>query len=135
MCLSFMFNYRKEKYNNLITLQGIKFYKKLENEVAYDGIIKIYSFKSSDDKINTLLNKVYFGDFIYQTSNGILLRLFKSRISWSKTSLVHLNIEKKQLKVIKEIKSSYDIWTVNRLTNNAYVIEVAPNEVVDFVDL
>jgi hypothetical protein len=48
--------------NNLIQLE-----RKLENETAFDGIVKIYSLKSNISELNKLLLNKYFGDlFITQ---------------------------------------------------------------------
>src|SRR5688572_22347918 len=83
-----------------------------KNETAFDGIVKIYSIKADNDRINKIINGLFFGKLGEPTSNGILLRLFKNKDSSPITSLTHLNIGDVELTVIKESKSSYEAWTV-----------------------
>jgi hypothetical protein len=52
--------------NNLIQLE-----RKLENETAFDGIVKIYSLKSNISELNKLLLNKYFGDFIHYSESGV----------------------------------------------------------------
>ena len=49
-------NYAKETYKDWLTVHGIRFLRKLENETAFDGIVKIYSIKSDNDEINKIIN-------------------------------------------------------------------------------
>ena len=44
--------YTKEPYKDWLTTHGIVFKRKLENETAVDGVVKIYSIKTDNDKIN-----------------------------------------------------------------------------------
>jgi len=57
------FNYRSEKYNTFTEINGVTFKRKLENETAFDGIVKIYSIETSSDKLNQLLKGKFFGNF------------------------------------------------------------------------
>jgi hypothetical protein len=127
-------DYTKEPYKEWLTTHGIVFKRKLENETAFDGVVKIYSIKTDKDKINKTLYGLYFGNLCFPTLNGVLLRKFKNKDSWPRTTLTHLNIETGELKVIKESKSSYDTWTINKLGGGKFEIRLSPTEMVDFVD-
>jgi len=64
-------NYSSEKYEFWITLLLTNFERKLENETAFDGIVKIYSLTSNNKELNTLLKGKLFGDFIFPSDTGI----------------------------------------------------------------
>lgn len=128
-------NYTKEIYKYWLTIHGINFKRKLEYETAFDGIVKIYSLKTDSDRLNNIIDGCYFGEFGEPTDNGVLLRLFKNKYSWPTTSLTHLNIVDSELKVVKEIKSSYHIWTVNSKGRGQFLIQISPTETIEFTDV
>jgi len=53
--------YKNEPYNDWLTVHGINFKRKLENETAFDGIVKIYSIKTDNDKMNKTIHGLFFG--------------------------------------------------------------------------
>ena len=57
------------------------FERKLENETAFDGVVKIYSLKSNNNELNKLLNGKLFGDFIFPSKIGEYYRLIDNRKS------------------------------------------------------
>jgi hypothetical protein len=128
-------DYTKETYQDWLTIHGTNFKRKLENETAFDGIVKIYSIKTDDDKINKILDGLFFGKLGEPTDNGILLRLFKNKDSWPKTSLTHLNIRDGELTVIKESKSSYETWTVIDSGHGQFQVQLSPTETIKFTDI
>jgi hypothetical protein len=117
-----------------LLVHGIAFKRKLENETAFDGIVKIYSIKTDNEKINRALKGLYFGDFSFITVNGILMRKFRNKDSWPKTILTHLEIQTGELKIVKETKSSYLAWSVDKQSDGKYKIRLSPTETVDFID-
>ncbi len=125
-------DYDKEKYQEWDVFNGVKFYRKLEYETAFDGIVKIYSIKTDNSQINTLLNGLFFHRFAYPTKSGVLLRQFKSKKSWPKTRLVILNFLLNELRIITKTKSSYDTWTVNELGTDKYLINLSPDEKIEY---
>jgi hypothetical protein len=128
-------DYTKEAYEDWLTIHGINFKRKLENETAFDGIVKIYSIKTDSDKLNKTISGLYFGKLGEPTDNGMLLRLFKSKDSWPRTSLTHLNIVNNELKIVKESKSSYDTWTVTNQGHGQFQIQISPTETIEFTDI
>jgi hypothetical protein len=128
-------DYTKETYKDWLTAHGTTFKRKLENETAFDGIVKIYSIKTDNDKLNKITDGLFFGKLGEQTDNGILLRLFKNKDSWPKTSLTHLNIRDGELTVIKESKSSYETWTVINRGHGQFEIQLSPTETIKFRDI
>jgi hypothetical protein len=128
-------DYTRETYKDWLTIHGTTFKRKLENETAFDGIVKIYSLKTDNDKINRIIDGLFFGRFGERTDNGILLRLFKNKDSWPMTSLTHLNIRDGELAVIKESKSSYETWTVIGSGHGQFQIQLSPTESIKFIDM
>jgi hypothetical protein len=127
-------DYRKEPNKYWLTTLGVTFKRKLENETAFDGIVKIYSLATNNDKINKTLDGFFFGNFGVATLNGILLRKFRNKDSWPETILAHLNTSTGELKDIKESKSSYENWTASKLSVGKYEIRLSPTETVEFID-
>ena len=91
------------------------FERKLENETAFDGVVKIYSLTSDNRKLNKLLDGKLFGDFIFPSDTGIFLRMFKSKSSWPNTKLIHIDINNYAFTEIIDTKSSWNLWTGNNL--------------------
>ena len=129
-----IFNYDKEIFQEWDVFNGIKFYRKLEYETAFDGIVKIYSLKTDNSQINKLLDGLFFHRFVYPTKSGLLLRQFKAKKSWPRTRLVILNFSTIDLSIITKTKSSYDTWTVNELGADKYLIRMSPNNKVEYED-
>lgn len=127
-------DYAQERYNEWLATHGITFERKLENETAFDGLVKIYSIKTDNININKTLDGLYFGDLGVQTGSGILLRKFTNKNSWPHTILSHLNIVTGELEVIKESNSSYLEWPVINLDKGRYEIRLSPSETVEFID-
>ena len=127
--------YGKEPYKEWLTTHGIVFKRKLENETAFDGIVKIYSITTDNDTIKQTLCGLYFGNLGVPTLSGILLRQFRNKNSWPKTILTHLNLSTGDLKVLKESKSSYDMWTVKEFDRGKYEIRLSPTETVEYIDV
>lgn len=126
------FNFTRKDFEEWENFHGITFFRKLELETAFDGIVKVYSLKTDDDKTNELLKGLFFHRFAFQTESGVLLRQFQDKKSWPKTKLVHLNLELHKLKVIKETNSSYDTWTVDYLGDDKLLIGISPNEQIEY---
>jgi len=124
-------DYNSEKYHVWELFHGIKFFRKLEYETAFDGIVKIYSLSTENEELNKLLSGKFFHRFAYQTENGLLLRQFKAKKSWPKTRLVFLDFSKKDLVMIAKTNSSYDSWTV-KYDSESYKIIVAPEKYLEF---
>ncbi|MGC3946407.1 MAG: hypothetical protein QM762_18115 [Chryseolinea sp.] len=127
-------DYSKEAHKYWLTTHGVEFKRKLENETAYDGIVKIYSITTDNDKLNRTLNGLYFGNLGYPTSNGILLRKFRNKDSWPRTILTYLTISTSELRTIRESKSSFDMWTVNKVEIGKYEINLSPTETIEFIE-
>ena len=127
-----IFNYDQEKFQQWDVFNGIKFYRKLEYETAFDGIVKIYSLKTDNSQINKLLEGLFFHGFVYPTKSGLLLRQFKSKKSWPQTRLVILNFSTIDLSIITKTKSSYDTWTVKELGVGKYLINLSPDEKIEY---
>jgi hypothetical protein len=125
-------NYDSEKYEFWTSLKSINFERKLENETAFDGVVKIYSLKSNDNKLNTLLNSKYFGEFIFPSDTGIFLRMFKSKSSWPHTKLIHIELGNYSLDEVIDTNSSWDIWTGNDLGYGKFTINISPTEKVEY---
>jgi hypothetical protein len=127
-----IFNYDKEIFQEWDVFNGVKFYRKLEYETAFDGIVKIYSLNTDNPQINKLLEGLFFHRFVYPTKSGLFLRQFKSKKSWPRTRLVFLNFSSIDLSIITKTKSSYDNWTVNELGAGKYLIKMSPDEKVEY---
>lgn len=125
-------NYQYENYNYWSENNSIRLERKLENETAFDGIVKIYSLKSNINEFNKLLLNKYFGDFIHYLENGVFLRMFDNKNSWPKTSLVYVDFKNFKLIEVKKTNSSWNVWLVNDLGSGKYSIEIKPTEKVEF---
>lgn len=124
-------DYSKLEYEFWSEVNGVTLERKLAYETAFDGVVKIYTIRTNNEKINQLLEAQYFGEFGYPTSKGMLLRKFKSKTSWPKTRVVHLNLETTELTEIKRTKSSWDNWTAKKLSETKYEISISPSESVE----
>ena len=125
-------NYSSEKYKFWVALMMTNFERKLENETAFDGVIKIYSVTSNNQELNKLLNGKLFGDFIFPSDTGIFLRMIESKSSWPHTKLIHIDLENYSFDEIKKTNSSWDAWTVNSLGYGKFIINISPTEAVEY---
>lgn len=125
-------SYLSEKYKFWTQSGSVTFNRKLENETAFDGIIKIYSLSTDIKPLNDILKNKFFGDFIFTTERGIFLRMFSSKTSWPVTSLVHLNLDNYELIKIHKTRSSWANWKVNITEAKKYAIEISPDKVVEY---
>lgn len=125
-------NYTQEKYEYWVEFNLVSFKRKLENETAFDGIVKIYSLKTDNEDLNQLLNGHFFGNFIYPTEDGVFLRMFDNKDSWPKTSLIYLNLKSFSMEYLNQNNSSWNVWIGNKLENGFYSIEISPNEIFKF---
>lgn len=73
-------NYSSEKYQILSEINSISFERKLVNETAFDGIVKIYSLKTNFENINQKLDGHFFGDFFIQLKKGFFLESLTTKI-------------------------------------------------------
>ena|SRR5690606_22881497 len=125
-------NYSCENFRFWIEVNSIRFERKLENETAFDGIVKIYSLKTNNQILNKILEKKVFGDFFCATSHGIFLRMFRNKDSWPKTTLVYIDFMSMTFKEIQKTKSSWDVWTGYDLGNEKYSIAISPTETIEY---
>ncbi|KGO93542.1 hypothetical protein [Flavobacterium subsaxonicum] len=126
-------DYSSEKYITWVTLRSIYFERKLENETAFDGIVKIYSVKTNDLSLNETLKGKYFGSFFFPTESGFFLRMFNSKNSWPKTTLVYLNLKDLNLVKIDTNRSSWNLWTGVNLGNGKYSINISPSKSLEYI--
>ncbi|HTN00046.1 MAG TPA: hypothetical protein VL088_14920 [Pedobacter sp.] len=127
-----IFDYRFEKYNNWQENNDITFRRKLENETAFDGIVKIYSLKTNSDKINKLLEKKFFGNFYHPTKSGVFLRQFEHKDSWPITNLIFIDLVKITSTNIIKTDSSWNVWTAANLEDEKYAIAISPDENIEY---
>jgi hypothetical protein len=125
-------NYVFEKFINWKQIDSIELERKLENETAFDGIVKIYSLKSNRNELNEILKNKYFGDFFFESQNGIFLRMFDNKNSWPNTTLIYINLNNSKLTEIKKTNSSWNDWFGKDLGNGNYSIEIQPTEKIEF---
>jgi hypothetical protein len=111
------------KFVNWFDLDDLAFERKLVYSTGFDLMIKIFEIKTNDEKINELLADKYFGDFYFQTNNGIFLRKFKFKKSWPKTRLVYLDLIGIQLIEKLRTKSSHLDWTIKSIDNQTFEID------------
>ncbi|MEP4531625.1 MAG: hypothetical protein ABJ004_00975 [Cyclobacteriaceae bacterium] len=124
-------DYSKTTYELWSEVNGVTFERKLAYETAFDGVVKIYTLRTNNEQVNKLLEGHYFGEFGYPTSKGMLLRKFKSKTSWPKTRIVHLNLVTNELTEIKRTNSSWNIWTAKKLDELNYSVSISPTETVE----
>lgn len=129
-----IFDYSREIFQEWLTMHNVTFSRKSQNETAFDGVIKIYSLKTDNHKLNELLDGLYFGTFAFETDNGILLRQFQNKESWPKTMLVFLDTTNFKLTIIKKTDSSYQDWKTEELKRGNYKIHLTPKESIEFID-
>ena len=125
-------NYSSEKYQILSEINSISFERKLVNETAFDGIVKIYSLKTNFENINQKLDGHFFGDFFYSTEKGVFLRKFDNKDSWPTSTLIYLDLINLTLTEINRNNSSGNIWEGKKLENGKYSIEISPKENIEF---
>ena len=125
-------DYKSEIYKPWVTLTLVTLERKLENETAFDGIVKIYSLRSNSQKVNNLLENKVFGDFIHPSNTGAFLRMFINKASWPKTKLIYIDFNTPSLKEIKETNSSWNIWMGVDLGYGKHSIEISPTEKIEY---
>jgi len=125
-------NYTSDKYEFWVALMSTNFERKLENETAFDGIVKIYSLTSNNSKLNQLLVGKLFGDFIFPSDTGIFLRTFKNKSSWPNTKLIHIDLDNYSLDEIIDTNSSWNVWTGNNLGYGKFSINISPTEAIEY---
>jgi hypothetical protein len=125
-------DYKSEPYKIFEEINLISFEKKLENETAFDGIVKIYSLKTNNEIVNRNIKGKFFGDFIFKTENGVFLRMFENKDSWPKSTLIFLNLNNFEINLINKNKSSWNIWNVKDFGNGKYSVEISPTENIEF---
>ena len=103
-------NYISEKYQIWTEINSVIFERKLENETAFDGIVKIYSLKTNVKNISQKLNGKFFGDFFYPTEKGVFLRMFDNKDSWPKTTLIYVDFINLTVTEINRNNSSWNVW-------------------------
>lgn len=124
--------YESEIYKPWTSLPLLTLERKLENEDAFDGIVKIYSLRSSSEKVNVLVMNKSFGDFIHASNTGAFFRIFNNKASWPKTKLVYIDFDIPSLTLLKETNSSWLKWRGIDLGNGRHSIEISPNEIFEF---
>ena len=130
-----IFDYTFEKYNSWQQHNNITFQRKLENETAFDGIVKIYSVKTNSEKINKLLEKKFYGNFFHPTKSGVFLREFGNKHSWPITTLVFIDLIKFTSATILKTRSSWNVWTARNLGDEKYSIAISPVENIEYQTL
>ncbi|MBW4362754.1 hypothetical protein [Flavobacterium taihuense] len=125
-------NYTSEIYQIWTEIDSVSFERKLENETAFDGIVKIYSLKTNVENVNQKLEGHFFGNFIYSTENGAFLRMFDNKDSWPKTTLIYLDFINSTVTEINRNNSSWNVWKGKNLENGKYSIEISPTESIEF---
>jgi len=125
-------NYSTEKYHFFSEINSVCFERKLENETAFDGIVKIYSLKTSIENIDQKLNGSFFGDFFCSTGKGVFLRKFDNKDSWPISTLIYLDLINLTVIEVDRNNSSRNIWTGKNLENGKFSIEISPTESIEF---
>ena len=125
-------NYTSEKYQIWTEINSVTFERKLENETAFDGIVKIYSLKTNVKNISQKLNGKFFGDFFYPTEKSVFLRMFDNKDSWPKTTLIYVDFINLTVTEINRNNSSWNVWKGKDLENGKYLIEISPTESIEF---
>jgi|GEM_PF-3559514 len=125
-------NYTSEKYNIWKEINSVTFEKKLENETAFDGIVKIYSLKTNVENINQKLKGKFFGEFIFSSEKGVFLRMFENKNSWPKTTLIYVDFINFTVIEINRNNSSWNVWKGKDLGKGKYSIEISPTESIEF---
>ena len=125
-------NYDLERYDLWASFDTIFLYRKLVYETAFDGIVKIFSLKSNDPIIDLKLAGKYFGDFIHNASSGIFLRMFESKTSWPRTSLIYLDFAEYYFDEIIVTNSSWNVWKGSDFGNGEHLIEISPTEKIEY---
>jgi hypothetical protein len=124
--------YESEKYECWVSLDSVSLDRKLVNETAFDGIVKIYSLKSNDSVISSKLENNFFGDFIHYANCGVFLRMFESKTSWPITKLVYLDFVTYDFIEIKTTNSSWNKWYGSDLGYGKHLIEISPTEKIEY---
>jgi len=101
-----IFDYRSEQYHYWKENQNTSFQRKLENETAFDGIVKIYSLRTNSKELDQILENKFFGDFYYPTEKGVFLRMFRDKESWPNTTLVFIDLKRITMKELLKTDSS-----------------------------
>ena len=125
-------SYFSEQYKTWMKVNSITFERKLENETAFDGIVKIYSLKCSLESVSQMLNGNFFGEFSYSTETGILLRMFTTKYSWPKSTLIYIDLINFKLTEIDSNNSSWLFWKVKDLKCGKYSVQISPSQIIQF---
>jgi len=126
-------NYDLETYISWITIDNsIIIERRLANETAFDGIVKIYSLKSNNSFLNKAFEDKYFGEFIHIANTGFFLRMFKNKTSWPVADLVYVDYASQYFENIKETNSSWNVWYGQDLGKGKHIIEISPKEKIEY---
>lgn len=124
--------YKSEKYSPWTEHTLLSIERKLENETAFDGVVKIYSLRTSSEIINQILTGKFFGDFIHCSNTGAFLRMFDNENSWPNGYLVYIDFDLATIKEIKKTNSSWTVWKGTDLGNAKHVIDISPTERIEY---
>lgn len=118
-------------FKNFGSYHGVNFDRKLVDETAFDGIVKIYSVTTDNENINNQIRSKFFHGFVYPTKRGLLMRMYDYQNSWPYTNLIHIEIPSGKIEIIKKTNSSYDTWTVDE-NEPEIIVNISPKEKVSF---
>jgi hypothetical protein len=127
-----LLDYKSKKYHPWVNLALVKLERKLQYETAFDGIVKIYSVRSYNDKVNLLFENKFFGDFIHSSNTGAFFRMFINKKSWPMTVLIYIDFDIPSLTEIKKTSSTWNVWTGADLGYGKHSIKISPTEKIEY---
>jgi hypothetical protein len=108
------------------SVNGQPIERKIIAEIGFDGFIKFYNLRTTDNAINELIKNKIFGEFIYETDYGLFLRQFDSPSQWPTSYLVFIDKADKTISKIKKVKSSWTVWKTELINDRDFNIITEP---------
>lgn len=115
-----------ENWKDWTTLKGTMIQRKLVAETGFDGLIKFYHLKSTNQNLNNLLSGKIFGIFFKQTDYGVFLREFGNPDAWPNSYLVMLDEEFKSINRLRKVNSSWINWKIESEKGDNFIIITHP---------
>lgn len=124
--------YESEIHKPWVNLPLLTVERKLENEDAFDGAVKIYTLRTNSEKVNDLIRNKFFGDFIHVSNTGAFFRLFNNKVCWPRTKLVYIDFDIPSLILLRKTNSSWLEWKGIDLGDGKHSIEISPKKKFEF---
>ncbi len=108
------------------SVNGQDIERNLVGETGFDGVIKFYRLRTSDEQINRTLQGKIFGEFHCETNYGLFLREFKTLDDWPTSYLIFVDKENYTYRRLQKTVSSWTDWKYEFINDSDFNIITEP---------